>query len=620
MRKVIQAFCLFLCTALVTVQTTQAANLSAANIFKTMGGNTTIDRGGSIHSQARSIYSLGGGMTTFEGKRVSLLAADPPSFSAGCNGISWHFGGFSFISLDEIRQLVEAVAQASLGIAVDLAMQTLCPQCYAVMSKLRDMSNLMRNAAADACTIAKNFGTMLQDSGVFSSTGRASKCSEKKAEGGETSGFLDSWAGSACRLLDDAEKALDKEGAAAMDWLKFGTTPTGKTPSKDIIEQSGNVTYKALSALGYQDGVIKDMLLSLLGMSVIHPQPSADCRKSFNKLYGTVEKTDLSKLDPREAQVMEAILANPSADKANDKNGDGAVTPEDAKGKPASIQKGGSANGVTLCHAPPLLSGVQDVGRVLMCGTQPMVEGAHFAFKYGLSFQELKNSSLGAMCLQAMNIDRASPLMYKCRADKSGECAEPEMVRINNLMDLSPDPDSGYTGIAWMVGDALQSGIQAVRDNNKDGLPETTIAVLNGSGWPLYRLLNMAAVYPGLAGELVNAYTSAIAAQYAMDTLDKVARIGSQPGISMKSITALRPQDITSVREHIMELIRQGNHTKTEVLSRLAEKRQLVEVVMQVNKTLQSEVIGQGLSGNTSLAVSIKRQMNNRKPEKPSAP
>jgi len=157
-----------------------------------------------------------------------------------------------------------------------------------------------------------------------------------------------------------------------------------------------------------------------------------------------------------------------------------------------------------------------------------------------------------------------------------------------------------------MVGDALQSGILAVRAN--EPLPDSTKAILNGSGWPLYRLLNMAAVYPALAGELVNAYTSAIAAQYAMDSLDKVARIGSQPGISMKTINGLRPQDITSVREHIMELIRQGNHTKTEVLSRLGEKRQLVEIIMQVNKTLQAEVIGQGLSGNTNLAVSIKRQ------------
>lgn len=83
MRKLLAAFCLFLSTALLTVQTAQAANAAAADIFNSIGGTTTIDRGGAVHSQARSIYSLGGGMVSFQGKKVSLLSADAPSFSAG---------------------------------------------------------------------------------------------------------------------------------------------------------------------------------------------------------------------------------------------------------------------------------------------------------------------------------------------------------------------------------------------------------------------------------------------------------------------------------------------------------------------------------------------------------
>ncbi|WP_144267202.1 conjugal transfer protein TraH, partial [Comamonas thiooxydans] len=158
MRKAIIAFFMTLASMTMFFTSAQAASPTASAIFSGIGGTTTIDQGGAIHSQTRSIYSLGGGMTSFQGKRVSLLAVDPPNFSAGCAGISWHFGGFSFISMDEIRQLIEAIAQASLGVAVDLAMQVLCPQCYAVMSKLREISNMMRNAAADACKVAKALG------------------------------------------------------------------------------------------------------------------------------------------------------------------------------------------------------------------------------------------------------------------------------------------------------------------------------------------------------------------------------------------------------------------------------------------------------------------------------
>jgi hypothetical protein len=64
------------------------------------------------------------------------------------------------------------------------------------------------------------------------------------------------------------------------------------------------------------------------------------------------------------------------------------------------------------------------------------------------------------------------------------------------------------------------------------------------------------------------------------------------------------------VREQLMALTRNADATKNQVLARLDEKRKLVEVILRVNKTMQAEVIGQGLSGNTDLAVALKRQTN----------
>ncbi len=264
MRKVIAAFLLFVSTLMLSVQPVYADNPSAADIFNSIGGTTTIDRGGSIHSQARSIYSLGGGMVSFEGKKVSLLSADPPSFSAGCSGISWHFGGFAFISMDEIRQLVEAVAQASLGVAVDLAMQTLCPQCYAVMAKLRDISNMMRNAAADACKIAENMAGMLKDSGLLPAHSIVSDCAKTSADSGSTQSWMDAAAGEACNLLDTATTAVSTDADKFMSWLRGGNKAASPGNAQQLLAMSGNVTYKALSALGYPDGVNKDVMLSLL--------------------------------------------------------------------------------------------------------------------------------------------------------------------------------------------------------------------------------------------------------------------------------------------------------------------------------------------------------------------
>ena len=622
MRKVIQAFCLFLCTALVTVQTAQAASPTAADIFSTIGGNTTIDRGGSLHSQTRSIYSLGGGMTSFEGKKVSLMAVDPPSFSAGCNGISWHFGGFAFISLDEIRQLVEAVAQASLGIAVDLAMQTLCPQCYAVMAKLRDISNMMRNAAADSCKIAQNFGAMLgKEFGITPSTSRGSDCAKLAAEKGTTSSWMDAAAGQACSLLSKAETSLKTAGQEVTDWLKFGNTGTGTSPSREKIEMTGNVTYNALTALGYSDGFVKDMMLSLLGMTVYHAEPAADCSTAFQSLYGTpISEADVAdpSITDAEKAAMKKMIVNTSAQKIeNTTNPTAAPTAADKKTTPASASATGTTQGQTVCFAPPLLAGMKTIGLAIMCGFNRNAEAQLFADNYyDGKLDKFQKTSLGAMCLTNDTLDNRNPVIYTCTKSASGECTQPQLTRLNTRMASATR--GGYTGVALMVGDALYKGVKSVRDNT--ALPEDTKAILNGSGYPLYRLINMAAVYPALAGELLEAYSSAIAAQYTMDTLDKLARIGGQPSISMQSITGLRSSDVSSVREQIMALVRLGNDTKTQVLDRLAEKRQMVEVIMQVNKTLQAEVIGQGLSGNSSLAVSLKRQSLNAKPAAPTTP
>lgn len=621
MRKLLSAFCLFLATALVTVQTAQAQELSPAKIFSSIGGTTSFDRGGSVHSQARSIYSLGGGMTTFQGKRVSLFAADPPSFSAGCNGISWHFGGFSFISMDEIRRLVEAVAQASVGIAVDLAMQTLCPQCYAVMAKLRDIANAMRNAVADACAIAKNFGDMLSDRGVFSPVDRTMRCSKKTSEDGKTSDILNGVASDTCGMLSKAEETLNQAGKAAMDFLAGKPKDASKkTPDRETLEKAGNITFKALTALGYENGPIKDIMLSLLGMSIQPAVSAPDCREAFKDLAGTAAAE--ANPDPRGTpHTAEELAAMASLVKTHESlqrkveatSSDAQPTMGDAKVAAAAPATGGTDKGPTTCFAPPVLAGVKDVGRTLLCGVNVDAEMKNFANSYfNGDVDKLAHTSMGASCGGVSNQASANPLVYTCRLDQA-DCLQPKMVRLQTLLDTNAA--NGYTGIVWMVGDALYAGVKKIRANQP--LEEKTKKILNGSGYPLYRLLNMAAVYPGMTEELLNAYTYAIAAQFAMDTFDMVARIGAQPTIGTPSVTGLTPQSVSVIREQIMTIAKDGDSTRLAVLERLAEKRKIIQVILEVNKALQAEVIGQGLGGNAKLAVSLKQQIQASAKPKP---
>jgi len=616
MRKALLSF-FSLFAALTVMFSSMSANAAgpsptAASIFQSIGGTTTIDSGGSIHSQARSIYSLGGGQVSFQGKKVSLLSADPPSFSAGCSGISWHFGGFAFISLDEIRQLVEAVAQASLGVAIDLAMQTLCPQCYAVMAKLRDIANMMRNAAGDACQVAQNMGrALLKEFGVQSPLSRKSDCSKTTSEEGRTSSWMDSAAGGACRLLSDAENVLSDVGNKVNDFLYGGSSNVSKTPSAEQLELTGNVTYQALTSLGYEDGFIKDMMLSTIGMTVMYAKPNTDCREAFVNIRGSNAAS--AAFDNAIGQQLVGPL-DPNAP----------ATPQDATPTPSKNPTGGASKTATICFAPPIIAGVDKLSEKIICGFEPMAEARRFALTfYGnnseAALAKLKSTSLGALCMSSSsNKDSQDPWMYTCQGSRSKngngtdstlDCTRPEMKRASQLLQDSTTGAynyNGYTGLAWMIGDALYRGVVKVRENQP--LDSDTIAILNGSGYPLYRILNMAAVYPGSAQELLEVYTATIATHYAIDTMTKVAQIGAQPTVDLRINRSMRPESLSVIREQIMQMVRIGQERKSQALAGLAEKRTLVEHIVQVNRAIQAEVISQGLNGNADLAVSIKRQ------------
>lgn len=628
MRKALIALVVLLANLFCMSTAARADSITAGNIFGMFGGTTSIDKGGSLHSQARSIYSLGGGMTSFQGKRVTLLAVDPPGFSAGCSGISWHFGGFAFISVDEIRQLVEAVAQASLGVAVDLAMQTLCPQCYAVMAKLRDIANQMRNAAADACTIARNFGSMLMKEGGFTAGGSKTKCAEAGAATGKSASFLDSIAAGGCKLLTDAESAVSKIGADVTSWMGGGATSTGKTPTKDQVQDIGNKTYRALDAMGYKDGVAKDLMMSYLGMTIVVP-PDTDCKTAFTYLYGTssddsaptaTEQKLLSLADPLTGELR------PTASTAN-------TDVTQAKQKTATTEPTGSTKGPQVCYVPPMITGLEQIGASLVCGFQPLKDAYRFAGKFhhqgNISGEEilakLAGTSLGELCNVRANStgqfstganvkNFSDPPILTCRKTKDAECMRPRQEHVSTL--LGAQLDGEYSGVAWMVLDALYTGVDKVREG-KEALPEKTIQVLNSSGYPLYRLINLAAVYPGLADEMLQAYGAVIAMQYVMDTLEKTSRVGSQPAIHTAPTGGVAPGEMAQMRDEISKMFVRIEPIKNQTLRRMNEKRALVDSIVQVNRAVQSEVISRGLGDNNNMAISLKRQRQGLKETPP---
>ncbi|WP_144267358.1 conjugal transfer protein TraH, partial [Comamonas thiooxydans] len=425
------------------------------------------------------------------------------------------------------------------------------------------------------------------------------------AKTNQSTGWLNSVAGAFCGTLQKVTDSLTKSGQEIERWIKGASNANDKTPDTSSIAGYGNVTYRALGALGYEDGFSKDVILSLLGMSIVLPTPAKDCTEAFSLFESSTLPGSESAID-----VITKAEAARTVAKDNAKASDTASS--------ATTQKnaGDSEKSISACHAPPLITQVKDIANLLLCGLDPKQNAALFAANYyGGDAARFKATSIAMMCptdKETVGTNAYDFYVYTCRADaKTKDCIAPKMEKFGNYARSVANLD-GYDGLVFMVGAKLFNGVLAVRDGKS--LPPTTTQLIQAVDYPLYRLINLAAVYPGAAGTALEAYAATIAVQYVSDTLGLVVKVGSQPSIDFRNQMPVGAPIVNQIRAELANTLKGDLINKNQTLSRLSEKRALVDLIVQSNKALQSEVISQGLGSNAEMALSLKLQT------KPAAP
>lgn len=647
LKKTISILLVIITLVTATLTPMTAAAQSASDLFKNAIGTVTVDRGGAYHSQARSIYSLGGGQVTAAGKKITLFSADGPSFNAGCAGISWHFGGFSFISMDEIRQMVEAISQAALGVVVDLAINVICPQCYAVMSTMREMANKMRGQTQDACNAAKNLIkgglNMLPDS--LKPQARMNTCAEVAAAENKSSSILGaSFEPNLCGTLTSFQNALSDAGTLLTEGFATWGNPSNSggaganKPTASHVELSGNRTYEALSALGYPDGLTKNILLSIMGMEIYGAIPEEGCKKTLSSVASSTYILEYEATD-------EALYGNEAAASS--------AQIKTIAQREAALQENNTSvtlstnKNTNLCFAPPLITDIKEIGMALMCGFRPAQDYNQFVTRMntlreqGLPISPSSITAIVGMCMGAGKVEisdtdltnwaasateksKADFLLYSC-SGTTGElgqrCLRPEVKRYSELSNASQTSAAGmppYTGLVWFIQDALMQGVAEVQKGpsttnltvfQKGPSAKTWVQIVEKSDYPLYRIINLAAVYPGQATQILGAYGTTIAAQHVMATLDALVKTGSRVHMDLQAKPRVDPKNLNLIRAEIANLVREAGPIRQQALQSLNEKRALVDFIVQMNKQLQAEVMSKGLMGNVNMATRLKTSL-----------
>lgn len=148
-------------------------NVTAPGVYETQ--RRGVLTGGSFYSRSKIVDT-------------QIAAFAPPSWKAGCGGIDFFAGSFSFINADQFVQLLRSVASNAVGYAFQIALDTTCPQCMTFINTLQDKIQKLNEYAGNSCQLAQGVVNDVWDGMDFS---RKNKEINKASLLGMTEGFMD---------------------------------------------------------------------------------------------------------------------------------------------------------------------------------------------------------------------------------------------------------------------------------------------------------------------------------------------------------------------------------------------------------------------------------------------
>jgi conjugative transfer pilus assembly protein TraH len=236
------------CVALMAATQPVLANINQdmSDMFNSMGASANGTDAGAFKSQVGNVYSGGSLYVRFPNKSISLTNLALPSIRAGCGGIDFYAGSFSFANKEQFVAFTRNLGNNAVGVAFDLALSSLDPMVSDTIKGIRDMLNQLNSGSLNSCQDSKALVGGLVGSIAQNVTNSCSSTSAAANIGSD---------GSDSRAICQAAGAA---GTAA-------NRMTGDLSSEHGIEfTSGNIMYLALNKTDLS-AEEKELLVSLSG-------------------------------------------------------------------------------------------------------------------------------------------------------------------------------------------------------------------------------------------------------------------------------------------------------------------------------------------------------------------
>jgi conjugative transfer pilus assembly protein TraH len=250
-------------------------------------------------TQMGSTYSGGYANISIPNQQYNVISFAPPNLSMGCGGINLFMGSFSFINGKQLVQLLTQIGQGLASYAFYEAIHTMCPSCASILSALQSAAESMNNALRNTCQAGHgfsiaNFAQNMGQSAKSFSTALGAMAGTASDFGGAISlnqlnpgSWLSSLAGKTVNAVSTGWSTGWNAGYNSVKGQPHTVAKTGTpttTPLQNFIPHIGNFTWRTLlhsqaattlSGITPSNGTAMEMLMSMLGTTVITPQAQA---------------------------------------------------------------------------------------------------------------------------------------------------------------------------------------------------------------------------------------------------------------------------------------------------------------------------------------------------------
>ena len=119
------------------------------------GGGRNFTESEFVKGQKAGHLSLGGYSSRYRVSNTQLASMQLPSYKAGCGGIDFHAGGFSFIKSSELSKLIQNIGQNATGLMTQMGIEMLSPKISGLIKYFNQIQKDINALNINSCNAAR---------------------------------------------------------------------------------------------------------------------------------------------------------------------------------------------------------------------------------------------------------------------------------------------------------------------------------------------------------------------------------------------------------------------------------------------------------------------------------